>query len=656
MGERESLTAIGKDQLILAVDDQIENLELLSEILSQDGYRIAQASNGHEALEQVVKEPPDCIILDVMMPRLDGFEVCRRLKQSRRTHFIPIVMLTSLTSTEDKIRAFAAGADDFLNKPIHSVELRARVRSLVRIKRLRDQLDSSESIIVSMISALESKDSRNIGHSRRVARIAVGLAHRIGLAPEKVESVGKGALLHDLGKIGVRESALGPRDNLSSAQMEDYRRHPGLGSEILAPLKSFASVRPLIRHHHERFDGKGYPDRIGGDDFDLCREVVAIANFADHFRNPASNEEVVESLRLASREGAFRSDTVEALLELERSIAHDEDVWDVLDRLPVRDASRTGRILVVDDVPSNREVLCDVLSEAGHEVIAFDSGETLLADLRTTRPDLVLLDVQMPGRDGFSLCRDLKSRPGTEFLPVILVTAHYSQGDRSTGAEAGADDFLLYPINRLELQARVASLLRLRLYFHDLEEYQSAILSLASALETKDPYTRGHSERVGYLSVRLARRIGLPEDDCEGMLVSGMLHDIGKIGISEAVLNKAGPLSDDEFREVMKHPEIGEAICRPLLSTRRSLPIIRSHHERFDGSGYPDGLFGEAIPIGARVLGVADAYDALTSKRPYRTSLTPEAAIGVLVNELAAGRWDPQVIEALKEVLVQSRG
>ncbi len=640
---------------VLAVDDQIENRELLLEILSAEGYEVELAADGVEALEAVERQVPDCVVLDVMMPRLDGIEACRQLKSSRRTHFLPVVMLTSLTAVEDKVRAFASGADDFLNKPVHSNELRARVRALVRIKRLRDQLDTSESIIVSMIHALESKDSRNVGHSRRVARVALRLAPELGLPSEEIEVVGKGALLHDLGKIGVPEATLGRVGELDTVRTDEYRAHAALGAEILGPLRSLARVRPLVRYHHERLDGSGFPEGIGGEEFALPTEVVAIANYYDHLRSHYGIGHVEAPLRRAVEEGRFRRDTVEALLRVDASLVPSGgDTWDVLDRLPVQATSRTGRVLVVDDVPSNREVLCDVLLEAGHEVVTLESGDGLVEAVRDEAIDLVLLDVQMPGRDGFALCRELKARPGTEFLPVILVTAHYSQGDRSLGANVGADDFLLYPVNRLELQARVASLLRLRLYFQDLEEYQSAILSLASALEAKDPYTRGHSERVGYLCVRLARELGLAEEVCEQMLVSGMLHDIGKIGISEAVLNKAGRLTREEFSEVQRHPVVGEEICKPLQSARASLPLIRHHHERWDGSGYPDGLAGEAIPFGARILGVADAFDALTSKRSYRSSLPLEEAVGVLARETDDGLWDPRVMEALRAVLAQS--
>src|SRR6185503_465321 len=322
-----------------------------------------------------------------------------------------------------------------------------------------------------------------------------------------------------------------------------------------------------------------------------------------------------------------------------------------MERLPAREVARTGRILVVDDTEANREVLLDVLGGAGHQVVVASTGAAGLRALAEEKPDLVLLDVMLPDVNGFDLCRQIKERPETEFLPVILVTAHYELRDRTLSARAGADDFLTYPIHRLELTARVRSLLRLRLYFQDLEEFQSVILSLASALEAKDPYTHGHSERVGFLASRIGGQLGLADEECETLLVAGLLHDIGKIGVPESLLNKPGSLTEEELLAIMAHPVLGEEICRPLRSARQALPMIRHHHERYDGSGYPDRLAGESIPFGARIMGVADAYDALTSSRSYRDSLTEPEAMTVLEHETRVGRWDPRVMAALHGVL-----
>jgi putative two-component system response regulator len=642
--------------LVLAVDDQPENLDLVEEILSSAGYRVNLAADGEAALQSVAADPPDVIILDIMMPRLDGFEVCRRIKAGRDTRFIPVVMLTALTQVSDKVRGLEVGADDFLNKPVHQEELLARVRSLLRIKRLRDELDTSENIIVSMTQAMEHKDPLSTGHSERVTVSAIRLAQRLGLGTADIEVVGKGAILHDLGKLGVPEHILWASHALSPEETQLYRQHPRLGEQILAPLLSFSAVREVVRHHHERLDGSGYPDGVSGQDFTLAAEIVAIANAYENGAAHDDPAQVAMELRAAGARGEFHREMVEEYLN-HAALPHGGaplPAWTELLALP--EPARTGKVLVGDDTRANREVLEEILHAAGHQVVCVDNGASVLRAVKELLPDLVLVDIRMPGMDGFEVCRRIKSQPETEFLPVILVTAHPERTDRSFGAQAGADDFLSVPINREELIARVKSLLRLRLFFRDLEEHQSVILSLASALEAKDPYTRGHSERVGTLAARLARELGMNDAECEVMKVAGQLHDIGKIGVPERLLNKPGALTESEFQTIMTHPARGELICKPLRTVQSTLPLIRFHHERFDGRGYPDHLKGDSIPYGARVLAMADAFDALTSERSYRKTLTAEDALSILARETENGLWDPKIFHAMSLMIRRNAG
>ncbi|HPC81862.1 MAG TPA: response regulator [Thermoanaerobaculaceae bacterium] len=634
---------------VLAVDDQPENLALVEEVLSDEGFRVRLAADGEEALAVVAADLPDCIVLDVMMPRLDGFEVCRRLKSSRDTHFVPVVMLTALSGVDDKVRAYELGADDFLNKPVEINELSARVRSLVRIKRLRDELDTSESIVISMVQALESKDPRTAGHSQRVAVLAGGLAQHLRLPAEQVELVTRGALLHDIGKIGLPDRLLGPEHTLAGRGGDEYRHHAILGERILIPFSSFAGARAIVRGHHERLDGSGYPDGLCGAAFTLPIEVVALANQYDAIASSEGPEAAAETLRLAAARGEYHPEVVEALVA---NVAPHADLaahWS--DLLPLPSGGRRGRILLGDDLPSSREFLRTVLEGEGHEVVCVETAEAVLEAVEHARPDLVMVDLHGQSHNGFELTRVLKSHPGTEFLPVILVAAQRELSDHSGDPRVWADDFLVLPVNRLELVARVNSLLRIRQYFRGLEEHHSVILSLASALEAKDPYTRGHSERVGVLAASLGRELGLPASECRLLHMAGQLHDIGKIGIPEAVLNKEGRLDPSELEKVRQHPDLGELICRPLKTLRRLLELIRHHHERYDGSGYPDGLAGEEISLGARILGLVDAYDALTSARSYRRSFTQEQALELLGEEAAAGRWDPEVFATLVQMV-----
>jgi putative two-component system response regulator len=293
----------------------------------------------------------------------------------------------------------------------------------------------------------------------------------------------------------------------------------------------------------------------------------------------------------------------------------------------------------------------EVLGEAGYRIVPVDGGQAVIDAVQEGDVDLVLLDVRMPGLDGFEVCRRLKRDPATEFLPVVMVTAYADRRDREEGIAAGADDFLSQPVNRHELLARVRSLLRLRTYYRDLEDHQSVVLSLAELVEAKDPYSRGHSARVGELAYRVGQEAGLSPAECDALQMAGLLHDIGKVGIPVAVWNKSGTLSTEEREAVHTHPGEGEGLCRPLKTVSGVLPFIRHHHERWDGRGYPDGLKGEEIPYGARILAVVDAYEALTSDRAHRRKVEPAEALAVLERETAEGRWDPKVF-ALVAALV----
>ena len=649
--EAEPPTSRGR---ILAVDDHPSNLELVEELLGGDGFTIECVTDGAAALAAVARQPPDCVVLDVMMPGMDGFEVCRRLKADRATRYIPVVMLTALSDVDDKIRALDAGAADFLNKPVVREELIARVSSLVRVKHLHDELDTSENIIFSTANALENKLPLSAGHAQRVTVGAVRLARALALSAESIDIVGKAARLHDLGKIGVPEHVL-ERSAASSGAVpwsaDDeaaLRRHVEVGERILQPLRGFAEIREIIRHHHERLDGSGYPDGVSGDDFTSGAEVVALVNWFEDVAATSGRAAAAETLRAAAAAGKLRPEPVELFLGL-ADAPLPEAGWQSL--LPALPARRCGSILVADDSPHNREILVEVLGAAGHWVTGYDSGRALLDAVAAARPDLVILDVRMPGLDGVAVCRALQADPATELRLVILVTADRDPNHRRRCIAAGASDFLPVPLHRAELLARVSSLLRLHQYFVDLEEHQAVILSLATCLEAKDPYTHGHSERVGQIARALALELGLLARQCELMRVAGLLHDIGKIGVPERLLNKPGPLTDDEFQTIMTHPPRGEVICRPLHAVRQTLPLIKHHHERFDGSGYPDHLAGEAIPLGARVLAVADAFDALTSERSYRKRLEADAALAILARETVRGLWDPAIFTALQAMI-----
>jgi putative two-component system response regulator len=257
--------------------------------------------------------------------------------------------------------------------------------------------------------------------------------------------------------------------------------------------------------------------------------------------------------------------------------------------------SVSGTILVADDQLSNRELLSELLTTQGFKIITAADGAEALDQLSRVPTDLVLLDVMMPQLSGFEVCEKIKANPDTYLIPVILVTGLSDKENRIEGIRVGADDFLTRPVDRTELLARVRSLLKLKQRTDELERAESVLFSLARSIEGKDPYTHGHCERLAEYSASLGEHLGLLEDQIIALRRAGVVHDIGKIAIPDSIILKPSSLTPDEWKLMQQHPVIGERICAPLRSFRSVLPIIRHHHEKFDGSGYPDGLAGEAI-------------------------------------------------------------
>jgi putative two-component system response regulator len=313
--------------------------------------------------------------------------------------------------------------------------------------------------------------------------------------------------------------------------------------------------------------------------------------------------------------------------------------------------SVTGTILIADDQAANRELLEELLATQGFTVITVSDGADVIQELARTPVDLVLMDVMMPGLTGFQACEKIKNNPDTYLIPVILITALCDRQDRIEGIKVGADDFLSRPVDRTELLARVTSLLRLKHRTDELERAESVLFSLARSIEGKDPYTHGHCERLADYSARLGEQLGLAEDQITALRRAGIVHDVGKIAVPDAILLKPGRLTPDEWTIIREHSAVGERICAPLKSFRFVLPIIRHHHEKLDGSGYPDGLRGDAIPIAARVLQIVDVYDALTTDRPYKKAFSITDALQTMKDEVSQGWWDPHIFDQFERLV-----
>lgn len=309
-------------------------------------------------------------------------------------------------------------------------------------------------------------------------------------------------------------------------------------------------------------------------------------------------------------------------------------------------SSSASRILIVDDLETNRQLVARFLALDGYQIFFASDGQEVLDVVARTVPDLILMDVTMPLVDGFEACRRLKQNASTRLVPVVLITALHDADNRIRAIDAGADDFLSKPFNGLELRARVRSLIRLKRYTDELDTAESVIVSLALTIEARDRYTEGHCQRLAAYASALGRHLRLGEDDVSALSRGAYLHDIGKVGIPDAVLLKTSRLTTDEYELMKQHTVIGDRLCGEMRLLRRVRPIVRHHHERLDGTGYPDGLRGDAIPLVAQITGIVDVFDALTTERPYKAAVTKERAYEELLAEVVCGWRRSDLVEA----------
>jgi len=313
--------------------------------------------------------------------------------------------------------------------------------------------------------------------------------------------------------------------------------------------------------------------------------------------------------------------------------------------------SEQPKVLVVDDHPSSRMTAVALLAVEGYDVLEADSGPTALELTIAQNPDLILLDVMMPGMDGFEVCRNIKQDEQTRLTPVVFITALDDRRARLKGIEAGGDDFLTKPFDQLELSARVKSLIRQKRLNEDLDHAEKVLFSIARTVESRDPNTGDHCERLVKHGKAFGEFLDLTRTEIRDLMWGGYLHDIGKVGIPDAVLLKPGKFTPDEWAVMQQHVLIGEKICQPLRTMRGVVPIIRHHHERWDGSGYPDALVGNNIPYLAQVFQIIDIYDALTSERPYKKAFTSAEALAILDEETVKGWRNPRLVHQFKEFI-----
>lgn len=307
-------------------------------------------------------------------------------------------------------------------------------------------------------------------------------------------------------------------------------------------------------------------------------------------------------------------------------------------------------VLIAVGSEEQRSLIAGMLKNEPWQIVGASESEVVIELARAQRADLILLDAQMSGMDGFEICRRMRLDSGLRLMPVVLVSSLDDLDSRVAALDAGADDFLSRPLEQNEVVARVRSLIRIKSMRDRLEDVQHVILSLAKAAEAKDRFTVRHAERVSRSACDLALHVGLANDVIEQLRTGALIHDVGKIAVPDYVLNKPGPLTPAEFDLVKRHTVVGSEIIAPLASQAELRSIVRSHHERYDGHGYPDGLAGEKIPLTARIVAVCDAFDAMVNERPYRPAMPQEVALAKLL-EGKDSQWDGRLVESFVELM-----
>jgi putative two-component system response regulator len=486
---------------LLLVDDNVTNLQVLRETLEDLGARILVAKSGAAALAIVERTHPDLILLDIMMPEIDGYEVCRRLKADEATRQIPVLFLTALGDPEDEAKGLALGAVDYITKPIHPDLVRARVRNHLELSRRRSELEEAvrqrtqelqrtQAVMIEGLATLaESRDPETGGHIKRTQNYVKALAVKLKSHPSfrdvlddaTIELLYLSTPLHDIGKVGVRDAVLLKPGKLTDDEYELMKKHTTIGYDALRITERKLGQSTFLRHaldiaasHHERWDGAGYPNGRKGLEIPVSGRLMAVADVYDAlvskrcYKPPMPHEQAVEIIT-QGRGSHFDPDVVDAFLELgpmfrniARTFADYEEERRLLDDAPAASAhaaaERLRRVLLVDDNAINREIMFSQLTSAGYLVQVADSGRSALDLYRPGAFDFVLTDIEMPGMDGHELTaniRQLEAESG-QSAAIFAITASELDLSPETAREHGFNGYMLKPLDLEVLETKLA--------------------------------------------------------------------------------------------------------------------------------------------------------------------------------------------------------
>ena len=809
---------------VLIVDDDPMIRELLTIYISDIDCNIETAENGEKAIKLVNEKKIDIMILDLLLPDMDGFDVCRKIKEYEKTYPIQVVIVTSLTDTRSKIEGIEAGTDDFLLKPVSRDELKARLLSLFKKKAYLDQLivrtdNALNAAITDKMTGvynhgyfknfLTMELNRAERHGHKLALLMIDIddfkkfndryGHPCGDEALKIiasiirENIRKVDLLARYGgeefAIILPYLGLEAAEEIATRILEKVNNHceipfasdgrlsvsiglsifPDHISDANALIKTADCALYMAKRNgknrvavYSEISESTYTDNIyqagfgmihqvesfykneintsfrdsltglfnhgffliyleqellrsnrSGNSFSLAMLDIDELGMLNQKQGPGGGDRLlrdvgevinktIRGVDIAARYGGDRfiiifvgacikesmdvSERIRTLIEneIDEQITvsiglasfhpgSQNSIGSIIDEAQsaLMQAKTRGKnmvccykssekkyddkifeILLVDDDPLNLKYLEGLLQPIGYSTHRSKNGSEAIYIINNMEIDLVLLDVMMPDMDGFEVCRKIKTNEDTRMIPVILITALDDTETKIRGIDAGADDFISKPPNKAELLARVKSLLRLKRLNNNLTSIENVLFSMAKAVESKDSYTQGHVDRVSQMAISIGKDMGVSNSELEALRFGGILHDIGKMGVPSEILNKPGPLNDEEWEIMKRHPEIGYRICLPLKKNLgNALDIVRHHHEKLDGSGYPDGLRNDEISMVARIMAVADIYDALITDRPYRKGMSMEKTLDILYKEADAGKLDFNVVVSIDNLV-----
>lgn len=607
---------------ILTVDDNVMNLDVFCRILKNTKMEIDTANNGAEALELIRKNSYHMIFFDHMMPVMDGMEALHMIKKEKLCPDTPIIVLTANAVAGEKQSYLDAGFDDYLSKPIVSRQLKEMVRKYLP-ENLLENVITENAITENAFPAVSMAAHEGAKSS---AQADAGLSARL-----------KGVLDTDIG-LGY------------CCDSEEFYREM------------------IVTYIENRKTGT-LDEAFREEDWENYRIIVHALKSTSLSIGAAALSEQAKALEMAAKEDRIddiraghppmMADYQKLLDDLEAAVGEEENAQGVLE-----EKEGCSHILVVDDDAMNLRIAEKMLME-NFVVSSVDSGEKALAFLQSNVPDLILLDLHMPGMDGFAVMKKLQDNSIYREIPVIFLTADDGRDVEVKGFQAGALDFIKKPfiadimlqrVNRIlqldrlqknlqqevEKQTKVAEARRQKV-----ERLSLQIMStLAATIDAKDKYTNGHSARVAEYAREIAKRVGKSAQEQEDIYYVGLLHDIGKIGIPGGIINKTSRLTDEEYETIKAHPVIGNNILKNISELQDIGVGARWHHERYDGTGYPDRLKGGEIPEVARIIGVADAYDAMTSRRSYR-DVMPQEIVRDEIEKGKGSQFDPYFADVM---------